>query len=190
MKHQADIKRFVANGDFEITDGGILIHNAIKAVGTYTHGVNGGDFIEDHNAVPDAAILDILNTYWGAESKKSAWYVALFAGALTPPDNLTASNFAATMTEITSQSEGYSELTRPQFTPAAASGGTIGNLSNKAHFTIVTATSLMVEGAALLSTNSKGGTAGVLSSASRFANPRELFNGDDFECGYTVSLTD
>jgi hypothetical protein len=93
------------------------------------------------------------------------------------------------MTEITSNTEGFSQVTRPQYTPGAAAGGVIGNLSAKAEFSIVCSTSIVVNGAALISENTKGGTSGVLASCARFANARTLFNGDNFELGYTVSLT-
>ncbi len=190
MKHKKEFAQAFQNGDFVLTDEGVMFpRQSAVAAGFYHHTVNGKDLQIDQNNIPDAAVLDILNVYFGATAKQAAWYLALFAGALNPPDNLTGANFAATMSEITSGTEGYSELTRPQFTPGGAAGGVIGNLSNKAQFSIVTTGSIIVEGAGLLSTSAKGGTSGICASAARFANPRELFNGDDFELGYTVTLT-
>ena len=53
----------------------------------------------------------------------------------------------------------------------------------------MTASSLQVQGAALLSDNVKGGTSGVLVSATRFSTPRVLQNTDIYNVGYRVVLT-
>jgi hypothetical protein len=186
----AAVRNALDRGDFILADDGLILpREGIRARGTYFHSVNGEDERIDHNLIPDAGILSILNVYFGATAKINAFYLALFSGAVNPPANLTAANFAATMTEITSNTEGYSQVTRPQFVSSPASAGTIGNLSNKAQFSIVCTTSITVNGAAMLSDNTKGGTAGVLPSCSRFASARTLFNGDTFELGYTVTLT-
>jgi len=192
LKHAREFARALRNRDYEITPSGVVfVKQQVHAIGSYFHSVAGRDEQEaiDHNLLPDAGILSILNTYFGGTSKQAAFYLALFSGAVNPSAALTAANFAATMSEITSNTEGYSQLTRPQWVPGAAAAGVIGNLSAKAQFTIVCTTSITVEGAALISDNTKGGTSGVLPSCARFTNPRTLFNNDPFELGYTVSLT-
>jgi hypothetical protein len=184
------IAKALEEGDMLMTSEGIVFQRSgIRAAGHYHDYVNGAAIGIEKNLLPDAAILSILNVYFGSSSKLPAWYLALFAGALNPQPLLTAANFSATMTEITSNTEGYSEATRPQWTPAPAAGGVIGNLTNKSAFTIICTNSIVVEGAALLSNNIKGGTAGVLASCARFSAPRTLFNGDSYELGYTVSLS-
>lgn len=189
LKYAAEFLADIRAGLYETTEAGIIFSGkGVRARGDYFHSVDGRDLQVDHNIVPDAAILSILNVYFGGTAKLPAWYLALFSGAVTPGENLTAANFASTMTEITSNTEGYSETTRPQWTPDPASGGSIDNLSAKAQFTIVASSSITVEGGALLSDNTKGGTSGVLGSAGRFANARQLFNGENFELGYSVSL--
>ena len=189
LKHAAEFLADLRAGHFQSTPQGIVFpEKSVRAHGYYYHSVNGRDLQVDHNIIPDAAILSILNVYFGGTAKLPAWYLALFSGAVTPGANLTAANFAATLTEITSNTEGYSEATRPQWTPDPASGGSIDNLSAKAQFTIVASSSITVEGGALVSDNTKGGTSGVLGSAGRFANARQLFNGENFELGYSVSL--
>ena len=78
---------------------------------------------------------------------------------------------------------------RPLFNSTAGAGNQIDNLTGgKAQFTIVTASQLVVRGAALASDQLKGSTNGVLASASRFAVDRTLLNGDNFELGYRVTL--
>lgn len=190
LKHAREFARALRQGQYEHAGGGILFpKQQVFACGTYHHSVGGEDLRVDHNLLPDAGILSILNVYFGASAKLPAWYLALFSGAVNPTAGLTAANFAATMTEISSNTEGYSQLTRPQWTPGAAASNTIGNLSAKAAFTIVCTSSITVNGAALISENTKGGTSGTLASCARFAQARTLFNNDPFELGYTVSLT-
>ena len=61
-------------------------------------------------------------------------------------------------------------------------------VGGRAQFTIVTASQLVVRGAALLSDQLKGSTQGLLASASRFTRERTLLDGDTFDLGYRVTL--
>jgi hypothetical protein len=190
MKHMKEIAKFIDNGDYVETDGGLLIHGAIMGRGRYIHSVNGKDEQVDHNLIPTEGITYILGAALGATSKISTWYLAVFSGAVTPAANWTAANFTASASEITSSSEGYSNGTRQTWTPGSVSAGVIGNLSSKAVFTIFCSTSINISGAALLSSNVKGGTSGTLASASRFGTARTVNTGDAFELGYEVELID
>lgn len=190
MKHLKEIAKFVRNADYEATEGGILVHGGIIARGRYRHAVNGQDERCDTNLIPAEGIEYLLNAALGGDAVITAWYLALFSGAVTPVASWTAANFAANATEITSGTEGYSDATRPAWTPGAAAAGVIGNLTAKASFNIACTSSINVSGAALLSSNTKGGTAGTLASASRFAAVRQIYNGDVFDLGYEIELTD
>lgn len=190
MDHQKDITQFVKNGDFEVTPEGLLIHRAIMARGKYTHSVNGQDVQVDHNLIPAEGIAYILDSALGATAKINAWYLTVFSGNVNPAANWTAANFATQASEITSTTEGFSNVTRPVWTPGSATAGVIGNLASKAVFDIVCTTSVNIAGAALLSSNVRGGTNGVLASASRFATVRQVYSGDAFELGYEVELQD
>lgn len=190
MKHAREIAKFVENGDYVMTESGLLIHGAIMAGGKYYHSVNGRDEQVDHNLIPAEGILYLLNTALGAQAKEAGWYLALFNGATTPAANWTAANFTANASEIISQSEGYSGANRQAWTPSTAAAGKIGNLSSRAVFSIVATTSLNITGAALLSSQPRGSTSGVLVSAARYASTRVVNNGDQFELGYEVELTD
>lgn len=192
LKHRQALAAALAGGHFTEHDGGILIQGGfdVMAKGVYYHSVNGGqDLRVDPNLLPDEGLLHMLNVAFGATPKVANWYLALFSGQINPAANWTAANFAATASEITSATEGYSEGTRRQFTSAPAAANQITNLAAKAVFTIACTTSISVEGAALLSSNGKGSTSGVLASATRYAQPRILYNNDSYECGYGVSLT-
>lgn len=190
MRITKEITQFVENGDFEASDEGIIIHRGILAKGKYTHSINGEALQCDHNLIPTEGIASILSVAFGADTQITAWYLAVFSGAVTPATNWTAANFTANASEITSNTEGYSDATRPAWTPGAVAAGVIGNLASKATFNIVCTTSVNIAGAGLLSTNTKGGTTGVLASATRFASTRQVYNGDAFELGYEIELQD
>ena len=181
---------FLRKGDYEMSDGGILIHGCIKGKGEYFESVNGKDERIHPNLIPTEGINFVLNVALGATAKSAGFYVAPYSGAVTPAANWTAANFAATASEITSQSEGFSGANRPAWTPGVAAAGQIDNLAARATFNIVCTTSLNINGAAVLTDNTRGGTTGVLVSASRFAATRVVYNTDVWDCGYRVTLTD
>jgi hypothetical protein len=181
---------FLKAGDYELTDGGILIHGCIMGKGEYFESVNGQDERIHPNLLPTEGINFILGVALGAIAKAAGFFVAPFSGAVTPAANWTAANFAATASEITSQTEGFSGVTRPAWTPGVAAAGAIDNLAAKATFNIVCTTTININGAAILTDNTRGGTAGSLISASRFAATRVVYNGDVWDCGYRVTLTD
>ena len=171
------------------------LHPECNAFGTYYEILN-GELVGLHDApvlspnlLPAEGILDALGTWLGATAKKAAWYLGLYANAINPASTWKAANVAATAGELTSLTEGYSESTRPQFTPNAAANGAIDNVGQEAAFTIATAGTVNIEGAFLISDNTRGGTAGVLGSAARYAQTRALQNGDNYKVGYRVTLT-
>lgn len=176
------------------TESGLLVPaDDLVAWGCYTHRVRRRDgsvtpWVTDKNLIPTEG-LTYLAGLLGATAKISTWYMALYSGAYTPAAGLTASNFASTASEITSASEGYTEANRVTWSPDAASAGAINNNSTPASFTIETASTLTVNGAALLSAQAKGATTGTLLSATRFASARSLNDGDVFEIKYSVTLT-
>lgn len=191
LKHRRELAREYARGNYEQTEGGLLIKGVdVLASGVYFASVNGGALeVEGENLLPEEGLHHMLNVAFGATAKIANWYLALFAGQINPTDGWTAASFATTASEIVSATEGYSNATRPAFTGSPAAAKQITNLAAKATFNIVCTTSLVVEGAALLSSSGKGSTGGVLASASRFNQARTLYNGDVYELGYGVSLT-
>jgi hypothetical protein len=180
----------VAKGRFTKTPSGVILDKGVKLSGLYVHGVNGKDFVVEHNLVPDAAILAILNTFYGSRSKDSAFYLAPFGGSSTPAAGWTAANFTANATEITSTSEGFTETTRQQATFGSAASGEIDSYSSLASFTMATASTVSVTGLGLLTSNVRGGTSGLLASAIKFGTARSFVNADIFQAGYKATLTD
>lgn len=166
-------------------------HSGKVAKGEYFGRVNGGEWAkEGDNIIPIEGLAHLLNVSLGSKAKEAGYYIALFSGSATPAANWTAASFAATANEIVSMTEGYSNPTRPAWTPAAATTGSIDNLVTVASVTIATSGTLNVTGAALLSASGKGATTGVLISASKYSTPRTFQNGDTYEIGYRVSLVD
>ncbi|MFZ4537184.1 hypothetical protein [Propionivibrio sp.] len=175
---------------YDVTDDGVYFpKQGVLASGEYRHTVNGGDLRIDKNLLTAEGLTHLLAVAMGATAKPTGYYMALYAGAVSPAANWTAASFAATASEIVSLSEGFSEVTRPLWTPAAAAAGVIDNFVAAARFTITTASSINVNGAALLSSNVRGGTSGVLVSASKYAATRTMYNGETYDLGYRVTLT-
>lgn len=190
QRHAPEFMKALATNKYEQTDAGVFFPAAkVTARGLYIHDVNGEDVREDPNLLTDEGLTHMLAVVLGATPKINQWYVALYSGAINPAASWTAANFAATANEIVSGTEGYSESTRRLFQPGSAAANTIDNTANKAAFTIVTAGSLQVQGAALLSDNVKGATSGNLISATRFSTPRVLQNTDIYNVGYRVVMT-
>lgn len=191
MQLQREVSKALAQGDFQVTDDGILFpRQGILAQGEYFGRVNGGTWEkEGDNLITTQGLAHILNVALGATAKPAGYFLALFSGAAAPAANWTAAGFAATANEITSMSEGYTAATRPAWTPGTATANSIDNLTAVASVTIATAASLNVTGAALLTNSTRGGTGGVLVSASKYAAARTFQNNDTYEIGYRLNLT-
>jgi len=140
------------------------------------------------NLVVNVGLQDMNDKYFSGSSYTAAWYIGLYGAAAS--NNPAASDTAAShagWTEITP----YSNATRPACTFGAATAAdpsVITNSGSPAAFNINgTAT---VGGAFLISNSTKGGTTGILFSASDFAAPgdRVVASGDTLNVTYTFSL--
>ena len=175
---------------YDLTEQGIYFpKQGILAKGEYFDRVNGGELTITPNLITTEGFAHMLNVGFGSTAKPAGYYLALFNGAAAPAANWTAASFAATAGEIVSMSEGYTSATRPQWSPANTSTGSIDNFATAASITIATASSLNVTGAAILTNSTRGGTTGALISATKYAAARVFQNGDIFEIGYRLSLT-
>jgi len=197
-KHKSTLSPFLAsallsaisaNDYTENQDGSITTGGGITAKGEYFDRTNGGEWARTENLIPTEGLAHILNVALGTTPKPASYHLALFSAAAQPAANWTAASFASTASEIVSMTEGYSSATRPTWTPTNTSTGSIDNMTSVAKVTMKTASSLTVQGAAMLTSSAKGGTAGVLISASKYASPRVFQDGDTYEIGYRISLT-
>jgi hypothetical protein len=192
QKHAGEFAAALASHKYERTgdERGLYFPKAKAFIsGTYIHDVNGKDERTDPNLLPDEGLMYLLTVGLYNGTKLATWYLALYAANYTPQTNLTAASFPSTANEITSNTEGYTESTRPVWTPSAPDNNSIDNLTNKASYTIATASSLTVQGAALVSEAAKGAVTGKLASATKFSAARTLYNTDVFNLAYRVQLT-
>ena len=190
MNLQHELAADLARERFDITDDGIYFpRQSILAAGEYFDRINGGEWMRTPNLLPTEGLAHLLNVALGSTAKPAGYFLALFSGAASPAANWTAASFAAATSEIVSLTEGYTSATRPAWTPANTATGAIDNLGAVASVTIATASQLNVTGAAMLTTNSRGGTTGALVSATKYAAARVFQDGDTYDIGYRVSLT-
>lgn len=187
---RAAINTALAAGKFDVTESGIVFpHMDLHVGGEYFGRVNGNDWEkEGDNLIPTEGLAHILNVAFGSKAK-AACFLALFSGSATPAANWTAANFAAVASEITSLTEGYTSATRPAWTTADTANGSIDNMAAVATVTIATASQLNVNGAALLTNSTRGGTTGALVSASKYSATRVFQGGDTYDIGYRLNLT-
>lgn len=191
-RHAREIGRAVAFREYEQCEGGILLpKQGLHIKGEYIFGtVAGGDDLVVPNLLPDQGINAILAVALGSTAKYAGFYIALFGNGVNPAANWTAANFASTAGEITSGTEGYSNSTRVQCTFSAVGDKLINNHASPAVFTIECTTSVTINGAALLTDSTKGGTSGSLISAVRLPAQRLQYDGDEYTSKYQVSLSD
>ena len=140
------------------------------------------------NLVVNQGLQDMNAKYFLGSGYTAAWYIGLYGAAAS--NNPDAGNTAAShgsWTEVTD----YSQANRPTAvfaTPSTADPSVITNSGSPATFSINA--TVTVGGAFLISDNTKGGTAGVLFSASDFQSPgdRAMVSGDTLVVSYEFSL--
>ena len=189
---RAEVAREIRAQRFDVTHEGVFFPRlGALATGEYFGRVNGGKWQkEGNNLIVTEGFAHMLNsTFDKATPKAAGHYLAIIAGSTAPAANWTAQSFAAVASEIVSMTEGHTGATRPVWTPAKTTTGSIDNMATVASLTIATSSQLNVTGAALLTGSARGGTTGVLVSASLYAAPRTFQAGDIYELGYRINLT-
>ena len=189
---QQEAAREIRAERFDITPEGIYLPRiGARDAGEYFGRVNGGAWEkEGDNLIVTEGFAHLLNvTFDTSTAKPAGYYLAIFSGNTAPAANWTAAAFAAGASEIVSMTEGHTGATRPVWAPAKTTTGSIDNMAAVASLTIATSSQLNVTGAALLTGNARGGTSGVLVSASLYAAPRTFQAGDIYELGYRINLT-
>lgn len=195
-RHMREIGRALAFREYEQTEGGILFpKQGLHVKGDWVFRSFSPSGREDWqyaapNLIVDQGINAILNIALGATAKPAGLYVALYANGVSPAANWTAANFASTAGEITSTTEGYSQATRVQWVPGTAASGAINNYASAAAFTIECSSSVTINGAALLTNSTRGGTSGTLVSAIRLGAARTEYDGNTYTAEYQVTLSD
>ena len=169
-----------------------LSRKHIAIVGRHTVHIDGELKGVYENLVPTEGLIYLLRSGVLGQSQITNWFVALFSGNVNPVANWTAANFAANASEIVSSTEGYSETTRAVWTPNTTSptAPSVSNSNSLATFSVVCTTNINISGSAILSSNIKGGTSGILLSAVRYPTPHTVNNGSTFQVGYTIDFQD
>lgn len=126
-----------------------------------------------------------LNKYLDATLKTGlaapAWYVGLMnTGTIVSTDTM---NSHPEWTENT----GYSNSTRPAWTPGTISGGSVDNSAAPAVFNINTTTTIY--GAFISDNSTAGGATGTLLGGGDFTASRSALNGDTVNVTITLSLS-
>ena len=141
------------------------------------------------NLVVNVGLKDMNDKYFSGSAYTAAWFIGLITG---PGSGTTfaAGDTAASHAGWT-ENTGYSNATRPSATFGAATTAdpsVISNSASPASFNI-NATSV-IAGAFLISNSTKGGTTGILFSASDFQSPgdRSVVSGDTLNVTYTFNL--
>lgn len=143
------------------------------------------------NLVTNQGKTDNLTQYFKGATYTAAFYLGLVDGATTPTFN--ASDTAASHTGWT-ENQSYSNTTRVSAvfgTPSASGGGAgsagTGTVVTSAAVFNINASATMA-GTFLTTSNTKGGTAGVLFSAGAFTGGnRTVVNGDTLNVTYTAN---
>ena len=172
---------------------GSAIKNRIKGGGVFTVECRDKDgnvkwTAQSPNLVVNVGLEDMNNTYFTGSSYTAAWYIGLYgAGSSNTPAAGDTMASHAGWTEVTD----YSQTERPAAVFGAATvadPSVITNSGSPATFSINDTT--VVGGAFLTSDDTKGGTTGILFSASDFTSPgdRSVVSGDTLNVTYTFSL--
>jgi len=143
---------------------------------------------QSHNLVVNVGLQDMNAKYFTGSGYTATWYLGLYGAAAS--NNPAAGDTMALhggWTEVTA----YSQATRPQCvfgTPTTADPSVATNSASPAAYSINGTTT--IGGAFLTSSNTKGGTAGILFSAADFSSPgdRSVVSGDTLTVTYTFSL--
>ena len=196
LRHIKEFRRYLRNFKYERSDSGFYFPRAKVGVsGFYTHWVTGyeSELAADKNLIVDQGLnhmLDVILYTPGTQTTIPNWYLMLHSGTGVPTASITAANYNASLSEITSNSDGYAETTRREWVPDAVDtvNTEIINDAAAALFTIATPDDVVVNGAGLVSVATKGSTAGTLVSAGKFAATRTLNDTDEFNLKYKVDF--
>jgi len=131
------------------------------------------------NTVVNVGLNDLLTNYFKGSSYTAAFYVGLKdTGSVSASDTMSSHGG---WTEDTT----YSNSNRPTLTLGSVSGQSVDNSGSKAVFNINGSTTIY--GAFVSTSNTKGGTTGVLYGAADFGASRAVLSGDTLNV--TVTLT-
>lgn len=196
-KHAGEVFRRMTRHQYDVTDDGSIYLGRMNvivggAMGT-SHRPAGGEFGPwqiDHNKLPTEGLVQLVGAGVGALPQITQFYIAPYAGNVSPAATWTGANFASNATEFTA----YTAATRLPWTITAPT--TAPTVDNGAAIAAATLTfnaggPYNLYGAAVLQAAAKAATTGKILMALRFANPRlNMGAGDDLAFHYGLTLSD
>jgi len=137
------------------------------------------------NILPNNAINDVLNVYFGASGQTTTFYCGLI-------DNAGYSALGATDTMSSHagwvENQNISNASRPTWTPGAAASQSIANPSAMV-LNMNPSSGCTIRGFFLCSNNTLGGTAGNLTATALLTTPQPCNNGDTIKATYVINGT-
>jgi len=143
---------------------------------------------EVHNIIPTEGCNFALDQIGAGAAQVAALYCLMFETDTTPAAGTTYA------TPVFTETTAYTEETRPEYVPAAASGKSMSNTANKAVFTMNASKTLY--GAALVgggtAPTTKGNTdgGGKMLAAGKFGTAQPVISGNVVNLTYTLSSDD
>jgi len=185
-RHWRELYRHFRNFKYEYDDNNDLLISHTRISGVYEiEAPDGLGVTVASNLITTEGANYLLSCGVGGGAQFGTFYVAPFSGNVSIVDTLTAATFASATTELTTQ---YSEATRVAFVESVPASKSTNNTANPAVFTAAT-TNVSIWGVGLLSSATKGATAGVLLSAAKYGTVRSLPTaGDQLSAKYTLTL--
>lgn len=142
---------------------------------------------EFHNLVVNQGLKDMNDKYFTGSGYTAAWYIGLINNSPSP--TLAAGDTAAQIGGSNGWAEftGYSQANRPtlSFSASTTADPSVISTASAAAFSITSTATIY--GAFVVSSNTKGGTSGVLFSEGAFAATRSVVNGDTLNVSYSLS---
>lgn len=142
----------------------------------------------NHNLVVNTGLQYLTSAALGGSTQVTNWYIGLYGpGATNTPAAGDTMLSHGGWTEVTA----YSQATRPQCVFGTSTTANPSVIDNSVAVAVFSMSGTVTTGGAFLTTsNVKGGTAGVLFSASDFTTgDRSVISGDTLNVTYTFSLS-
>lgn len=190
MKLFRELVRAIRNRKYEETESGLFFPEAKLAFDNYFDiQKNNGPVEVFPNLVVDEWRQAALEILFASGTQQTNFYLAPYAGNVSPTASWDASNFTSNSTEFTN----YDEAARQAWTPGSVdtSDYSIDNSASKAVFTVGSGAQATIWGVGLLTASAKSSTSGLLVAANKAASARDnLVDGDEITIGYTITLND
>jgi hypothetical protein len=140
------------------------------------------------NKVVNVGLKDMNDKYFSGSGYSATWYLGLVNNSPSP--TYAAGDTAASHAGWV-ESTDYTQANRPTVTFGAATTADPSVINNSGSVAVFTMNgTVTIAGAFLISNNTKGGTTGILFSASTFQSPgaRSVVSGDTLNVTYEFSL--